>query len=1043
MPPPIKQEGAVDSPAFFQKLRESGKGVHSVFGPLRGREDYEMKRKLMIMALAAVLALQNGIFAAAEEPNEIIVVEKETTPPESSAGTEKSTETENNTGTKNNAEEGSSAEVENSVEEGSSAETEDGVKTEVLDGNGGTEGTQEEPEYSEHEQVTGCEEETSEYGKAPEYGEGTGTEEQDGMISSVEVVEGDDFGVKPAEEGESPAAVGVAINETNFPDPVFRAYVKEEFDTGCYVWNEKGEQEWISYRDGVLVAGEINKITHISVVESNISSLKGIEFFQALTSLYCGNNNLSSLDVSHNAALQSLSCGGNNLSSLDVSHNEALQVLGCNGNNLSSLDVSHNAALQELFCYGNDLSSLDVSHNAALQELICYENNLSSLDVSHNAKLQELLCRENNLNSLDVSHNAALQRLECYKNNLSSLDVNHNIALQYLWCYGNNLSNLDVSHNVVLQDLGCNGNNLSSLDVSRNIELRYLNCYENNLSSLDVSHNVVLQTLVCGRNNLSSLDINHNAALQTLECTGNNLGDLNVRHNTVLQTLECWDNDLSSLDVSHNAILVSLRCNGNKLGSLDLSRNTALEEVTSSASVEGEVVSKNGKCLFDLSGIVPDPSRVTLKAPVPEGVTKSGNCLEMKEDVKFPLEVVYEYKTGNTAFPVHEVHLSLSGKSDNTITASDITKTWSKKKQTFPAGATQTGDAELKYSSDNNFIKVDRDGMITVKAKYIGEATITIKAGATAQYRGAEKKIKVTVNPTPTELVEVKKSTGISLKATWKKNACGTGYELQYATDAGFGGAKTVSVLGRQTSRKQITGLKNGKTYYVRVRVYKKSSTGKTYYSEWSGAKQVKIDAGSVPDGSGGDREVRTVNELTAVDITKEYSEKEQSFSLGVKQTGDAKLTYSSDNKAIKVDGKGTVTIKAGYMGKAVIRVRAEKTAKYRKAEKKVTVTVNPGTTELEKVKQEKGLDVSVSWGKVKCATGYELQYSTNRGFGKNIIDTKTERIKNKDTTKTVITRLKNKETYYIRIRAYSEISKNEVYYSKWSKTQKIQVKYS
>ena len=992
-----------------------------------------MKRKLMVMILAAVLALQNGIFATAEEPDKIIVVEEETALP------------------------GNSAEVENSVEAESSAETE------VLDEDGEAKEVQEGIEGSEYEKVSECEEETSEYGKAPEYGEGTEPEEQDGMISSVEVAESDDFGVEPAEEGGGSAAVGVAINETNFPDPVFRAYVKEEFDRGYDVWNENGERERISYRDEVLVAGEINKITYINVEESNISSLKGIEFFPALQDLYCSRNNLSSLDVSHNpalqrldcygndlssldvshnAALQSLGCGNNDLSSLDVSHNAALQSLGCGNNNLSSLDVSHNAALQELWCYEDNLSSLDVSHNEALQILYCYGNNLSSLDVSHNEALQGLYCEENNLSSLDVSHNAKLQELDCWSNNLSSLDVSHDAALQILSCDENNLSSLDVSHNVALQKLFCEENNLSSLNVNYNAELQELWCRRNNLNTLDVSHNAALQILFCASNNLSGLDVSQNPTLHHLFCDENNLSSLDISHNAALRVLSCTGNNLSSLDVSHNTILLSLYCNGNRLGSLDLSRNTALEEVTSSASVEGEVVSKNGKCLFDLSGIVPDPSRVTLKAPVPEGVTKSGNCLEMKEDVKFPLEVVYEYKTGNTAFPVHEVHLSLSGKSDNTIKASDITKTWSKKKQTFPVGATQTGDAELKYSSDNNFIKVDRDGMITVKAKYIGEATITIEAEATAQYRGAEKKIKVTVNPTPTELVEVKKSTGISLKATWKKNACGTGYELQYATDEGFNGAKTVSVLGRQTSRKQITGLKNGKTYYVRVRVYKKSSTGKTYYSEWSGAKQVKIDAGSVPDGSGGDREVRTVNELTAVDITKEYSEKEQSFSLGVKQTGDAKLTYSSSNKAIKVDEKGTVTIKAGYMGKAVIRVRAEKTAKYRKAEKKVTVTVNPGSTELEKVKQEKGLDVRVSWGKVKCATGYELQYSTNRGFGKNIIDTKTERIKNKETTETVITRLKNKETYYIRIRAYSEMSKNEVYYSKWSKKQKIRVEY-
>ena len=51
-------------------------------------------------------------------------------------------------------------------------------------------------------------------------------------------------------------------------------------------------------RDGVLSAGEIAAVTESECSWGNIASLKGIEYFTALTCLDCGYNDLTSLDVS-------------------------------------------------------------------------------------------------------------------------------------------------------------------------------------------------------------------------------------------------------------------------------------------------------------------------------------------------------------------------------------------------------------------------------------------------------------------------------------------------------------------------------------------------------------------------------------------------------------------------------------------------------------------------------------------------------------------------------------------------------------------------
>ena len=210
-----------------------------------------------------------------------------------------------------------------------------------------------------------------------------------------------------------------------------------------------------------------------------LTSLRGIEYFEALEVLFCLYNQLTSLDVSRNTALTYLDCDDNLLPSLDVSRNTALTELYCNDNQLTALDVSQNTALETLFCRINQLTSLDVSRNTALTYLSCAVNELTSLDVSANTELTDLACNSNELTSLDVSRNTTLTYLDCDGNLLTSLDVSRNTALTYLDCDDNLLPSLDVSRNTALTELYCSDNQLTSLDVSRNTALTLLDCSYN------------------------------------------------------------------------------------------------------------------------------------------------------------------------------------------------------------------------------------------------------------------------------------------------------------------------------------------------------------------------------------------------------------------------------------------------------------------------------------------------------------------------------------------------------------------------------------
>ena len=233
----------------------------------------------------------------------------------------------------------------------------------------------------------------------------------------------------PAAAPTAAAEGDVAIDDTNFPDEIFRRCVKQ-----CD-----------RNHDGVLSQWEIAIVTMLDAGDFEITSLKGIEYFTALTELYCEMNLLTELDVSKNTALKELYCSQNQLTALNVRGCSELSVLGCDDNQLTTLDVSNNTWLKTLTCNNNQLTELDVSKNAFLTILHCTDNRLTALEWSKYTWLKTLDCSDNQLNSLDVSKNTNLTSLGCANNQLTALDLSKNQELNSLTCYGNNLTVLDIS----------------------------------------------------------------------------------------------------------------------------------------------------------------------------------------------------------------------------------------------------------------------------------------------------------------------------------------------------------------------------------------------------------------------------------------------------------------------------------------------------------------------------------------------------------------------------------------------------------------------
>ena len=169
------------------------------------------------------------------------------------------------------------------------------------------------------------------------------------------------------------------------------------------------------------------------------------------------------------------------------------------------------------------------------------------------------------------------------------------------------------------------------------------------------------------------------------------------------------------------------------------------------------------------------------------------------------------------------------------IIASNYTKTYGNK--AFNLGA--KAKTKLTYKSSNTKVAtVNSSGKVTLKGP--GKATITITATATSKYNAATKKITVTVKP--------KKVTGLKAKngkkrmtVRWKRDSKVTGYQLTYAQNKKFKkGKKNITIRKNKAVKRTIKKLKARKTYYVKIRAYKK--VGKTkIYGAYSKAKKVRV----------------------------------------------------------------------------------------------------------------------------------------------------------------------------------------------------------
>ena len=173
-----------------------------------------------------------------------------------------------------------------------------------------------------------------------------------------------------------------------------------------------------------ILKSDAENVEKLSLYNSGINTLTGIEAFVNLKRLYADANNLQTIDVSKNVLLDTISLTSNNLTKI-----EGLSK----AENLIWLSLSWN------------LFTEFTLENSSVKNFLMDHNELINLDVSMAPKLESAVLNLNKIPSLDFSNSPLLKVLNFSANKVKTINFENNLNLEYIYCSSNLLSDFDLS----------------------------------------------------------------------------------------------------------------------------------------------------------------------------------------------------------------------------------------------------------------------------------------------------------------------------------------------------------------------------------------------------------------------------------------------------------------------------------------------------------------------------------------------------------------------------------------------------------------------
>lgn len=786
----------------------------------------------------------------------------------------------------------------------------------------------------------------------------------------------------------------INVDSKNFPDANFRKWVMTNISGG----------------QSTMTQQTADNVVKIDCSSSDIAKLNGIAIFKNLENLCCKDNKITSLDLSKNTKLTELDCTNNKLTKLTLTGCGNLVKLNCTGNSIKTLNVSSCKKLKELYVSNNKLTTLNTSNvttleivyasnnaltaignlanNKNLRALTLSNNKLKTVDITKLTNLQTFFAASNSLSKIDLSKNTALKNLNLKSNKLKEIDLSKNTKLVKLDVSNNSLEKIDVTKNTDLQELTVSNNKIKTLNVSNNTDLTLLACVSCGLSALDVSANIWLETLTADSNSLKKLDLSGCSLLETLSVNSNNLKNLDLTGCTSLMKAYVNDNGLYTLEATGLGSLYELSCKNNDLFVLDLTGCTDMEKLDCR---NNRIWDLDISACTKLHELYCQNNHISVLDPSTCPDLVKINCADnylsaLRLDTNTKL-------TSATVSPQIVVDIL------------DITESSGKYEYDMTT--------ILPTSADTYYVKVDNSvytydsstGIMIMPGQTIDGFPYAFETGAGDMQ------------------VEVKRSFNKDYNVAFK------------SSDVEYKGTTPYVVYDGTEHRPGFTVKDaNGKTipeYYYMYFYYTNVDAGTAWLELWM------IGHASTPTEKmfkiyyGPSEWLKVENVNDGIQLTWKPVEDAGGYVIyrrAWSSTTGGWTTFARWNYTTSTTWKDTKVYAGSRYQYGVKAYKSDPFDNYNLglvSPLKTTVRITTRTLTLTKGSKK----LTAEWSASSVFTGYELQYTTDSKFSK---DVKTIKIDTWDTTKHVISNLKGNTTYYVRVRSY-HVFDGITYYGQWT----------
>ena len=152
-----------------------------------------------------------------------------------------------------------------------------------------------------------------------------------------------------------------------------------------------------------------------------------------------------------------------------------------------------------------------------------------------------------------------------------------------------------------------------------------------------------------------------------------------------------------------------------------------------------------------------------------------------------------------------------------------------------------TSEQKELISADTLKVLTDAEKkIVSLKAEKKTQDEAKKKAEEAAKKKAQQEALKKKYTPSKTSIKYIKKLKKNQVKLTWKKVKNATGYEVYQSMKKNSGYKKVKTITKNKTVTYKAGKLKKKKTYYFKIRTYRKAG-GTTYYGNYSNVKKMKV----------------------------------------------------------------------------------------------------------------------------------------------------------------------------------------------------------